>query len=338
MNRATSHLLRRTVAALVLCATATTFAPAFAQGDAAKLEQATKLYEEATKLLDAKDFDAACPKLEQAVQLVPVASGAQLALATCYEGKGRLGSAYRKYEEAAALAKAAGQADREQRAREALATMSPRVARLTINPSSGIRGVSGFVAKIDGAAITDASFGTAQPIDAGEHVLHAEAPGYNPLDTKVAIQDGENRNLDLDLTKLGAPPPPPPVATANEPPAESSGDSSLRTVGIVVGGVGVAGIIVGAVTGGMALGKKSDGDVGCSDGDPPRCPQASVDARNDGFTLATVSTIGFIAGGVLAAGGVVLFVVGGDGGGGGESAAYLKTEARPGGVVVSGAF
>lgn len=337
MTRETSPILRRAVAALLLCATSASLTPAFAQGDAAKLEQATKLYEEATKLLDEKNFDAACPKLEQAVQLVPVASGAQLALGACYEGKGRLGSAYRKYEEAAALAKAAGQADREQRARDALAAVSPRVARLTINPSTAIRGVGGLVTKIDGTAIPEASWGTGQPIDAGDHAVHAEAPGYGPLDTKVSIQDGENKNLEIELSKLGAPPPPPPAATPTEAPREESGGSSLRTVGIVVGGVGVAGIVVGAVTGGLALGKKSDGDVGCNDADPPLCPPSSVDARNDGFTFATISTIGFIAGGVLAAGGVVLFVVGGDDGGG-ESSAYLKTEARPGGVVVSGAF
>jgi hypothetical protein len=310
---------------------------AFAQGDAAKLEQATKLYEEATKLLDEKRFDEACPKLEQAVQLVPVASGAQLALGACYEGKGKLGSAYRKYEEAAALAKAANQADREQRARDALAALSPRVARLTINPSADMRAVKGFVTKLDGAEAAQTTWGAGQPIDSGDHAVHAEAPGYEPLDVKVTIQDGENRNLEVELSKQGAAPPPSPTATPTEAPGEEGGGSPVRTAGLIVGGVGIAGLIVGAVTGGMALGKKSDGDVGCSEGDPPRCPQAAVDARDDGFTFATISTIGFIAGGALVAGGVVLFVVGGEGSGG-ERTAFVKTEARPGGVVVSGAF
>lgn len=328
----------RSLLLLSALAVTTVAPPARAQSDAAKLEQATKLYEEATKLLDDKRYDEACPKLEQAVQLVPVASGAQLALGACYEGKGKLASALRRYEEAAALAKAAGQAEREQRARESAAAVSPRVARLTIRPKGEAAAASGLVVKLDGAVIAKDALATPQPVDAGDHPLHAEAPGFAPLDEKLTIADGENRNFELALSKPGEAPPAPPPPASEPPREEGGGMSPLRVTGLVLGGVGVAGLAVGAVTGILALGKKSDGDEGCSKNDPNLCPADAVSAREDGFTFATVSTIGFIAGGALAAGGVVLFVVGGEDEGSGTSAARLSTELRPNGVAISGVF
>jgi hypothetical protein len=86
--------------------------PAVAQDDAA----AERLYEVATAAMDKGDYATACPKLEEVVRLVPDGIGAKLTLAECYEGAGRLASAWAVYGTARAVAAKAGQPDREKKA------------------------------------------------------------------------------------------------------------------------------------------------------------------------------------------------------------------------------
>jgi hypothetical protein len=78
--------------------------------------------------------------------------------------------------------------------------------------------------------------------------------------------------------------------------------SSVRTVGWVVAGAGVVGLGVGTFFGIKAIG--STGDANCDEKNT--CEKGPLaDARS----AATVSTIGFIAGGVLLAGGVSLILL-----------------------------
>ncbi len=86
------------------------------------------------------------------------------------------------------------------------------------------------------------------------------------------------------------------AAAADEPPRK-------RSIGpYIVGGVGVAGVLTGAIFGAMALGKESSGK------DEPVQTKA-IDDRDTGKTFATVSNIGFVLGGALVAAGVVWWVI-----------------------------
>lgn len=80
-----------------------------------------------------------------------------------------------------------------------------------------------------------------------------------------------------------------------------------KLLGLVAGGVGVAGLAVGGVFGAMTLSEKSQQQSAC--GSP--CSAAShtqaVNDHSTGMTDGTISTIGFIAGGTLLVGGAVLF-------------------------------
>src|SRR5262249_39749287 len=74
-----------------------------------------------------------------------------------------------------------------------------------------------------------------------------------------------------------------------------------RTLGFILGGVGVAGVAVAAVTGVMILGDKSTADAACK----PKClkpdgtqDQNAVDAVNQGKTLVPINLIGFVVGAV----------------------------------------
>ena len=70
-------------------------------------------------------------------------------------------------------------------------------------------------------------------------------------------------------------------------------------------GAGVVGLGVGAVTGILAIGKHSTLSNECTNGTCGAGAQNDLDSYH---SMGTISTIGFVAGGVLAAGGLVIFL------------------------------
>ena len=90
------------------------------------------------------------------------------------------------------------------------------------------------------------------------------------------------------------------------PPPQYEPPSS-RAPAYVALGVGVAGIAVGSIFGLMATGKKGDLDDNCTS--TKICPPEQQDNIDTGKTLGTISTIGFVAGGVGVGAGVVLLLV-----------------------------
>lgn len=70
----------------------------------------------------------------------------------------------------------------------------------------------------------------------------------------------------------------------------------------IVGGVGVASVVTGAIFGAMASGKESDAQA-----EPVQT--TAIDLRDSGKSFATISNITFIAGGALVAAGVVWWIL-----------------------------
>jgi hypothetical protein len=100
----------------------------------------------------------------------------------------------------------------------------------------------------------------------------------------------------------------PKVPTGSADRGARSG-SSTRTIGYAVAGVGLVGVGVGAVTGLLAIGKNNDAKRLCP---TERCAsQEGIDANASARSMGTVSTIGFVAGGVALAAGAVLVFTGG---------------------------
>ena len=82
--------------------------------------------------------------------------------------------------------------------------------------------------------------------------------------------------------------------------------SSNKTLAIVALGVGGVGLVVGGITGVMAMGKASDLDGKCPDG---KCTDPALQSDIDSYkTLGTISTVGFIVGVVGVGAGVVLWL------------------------------
>jgi hypothetical protein len=154
---------------------------------------------------------------------------------------------------------------------------------------------------VDGAATLRKLDGTAWEVDPGRHTFTFVQPDGTTVDKALVVVEGQ-KDQRVTVT-LGAPAPVP-VAPAPATPAEKPAPSApfpYRTVGYAVGGVGVAGLIVGTIFGIEALSTKSShchGDGGCSPGE-----------ASTALAQGNVSTVGFVAGGVLAAGGLTLVLV-----------------------------
>jgi hypothetical protein len=116
-----------------------------------------------------------------------------------------------------------------------------------------------------------------------------------------------------------APAPPPAAAPAPAPasspassPAEAPRDASspgrpLRTAGIVVGAVGIAGVGASLVLGLVAKGKNDDANAICNGA---ACSSdRGVSLAKDAGTFATASTVAFVTGLVLVGGGVTMYLV-----------------------------
>jgi hypothetical protein len=285
---------------------------------------AEALFKQGRDLMGAGKHDEACRKFEASQQLEP-GLGTMLNLAECYEKTGRTASAWAEYRKAIPLARAAGSKARQDLATERAQALEPRLSTMTIRAVGGEAAGAQLEVRRDGVLVQPAELGSAIPVDPGEHLIEASAPGREPWSAKIHVgPDAAKVSVEIPQLKsasTGAPPPPgaapPPAAplvtttSATSPapsdqPASSDG-STQRVVGLVLGGAGVVGVGLGAFFGVRAFGKWSDAKEECSDY-PYGCGKEGTDLRSSASTAGTTSTIAFIAGGALLGTGVVLYL------------------------------
>lgn len=149
---------------------------------------------------------------------------------------------------------------------------------------------------VDGALVTQKLDGTPLELDPGPHVFRFEATAQPAAEKQVVVREGE-KDRAIRVT-IGNPEP----ATTAVPRR----DPTLRTAGVALASVGLAGIVVGSVFGGLASAAWSRSQdkcssKGCSD------PSGAITDHDTAITFATVSTISFVAGGVALAGGAAMF-------------------------------
>jgi hypothetical protein len=145
-------------------------------------------------------------------------------------------------------------------------------------------------------------------VNPGKHLIEARR-GSDQARTELTVLEGERSTARLKFAE------PPPAALVVVPPAApppphdtgAAAGSMQRTWGWVALGAGGVGLVVGGITGGIALGKKSDLDDNPSCRDD-RCAPSESDQVDSYNAMTTVSSVGFIAGGAFAALGVVLLV------------------------------
>jgi hypothetical protein len=179
------------------------------------------------------------------------------------------------------------------------------------------------------------------PIDPGEHVVAAEADGFERIERKVTIEEGGHQKLNISLTREAGSASP--AAATHEDQPTSGGGTAVPAV--IAFGVGAVGLGIGAVFGVMAFNEKSKAADSRDEYQRTGSKDAQLrfqNALSTSKTNGTVSTVGFIAGGVGVAAGVVLLLT--LSGSSKPSApteadkAYIRPWASPDRVGVAGAF
>jgi hypothetical protein len=313
--------------------------PALAQDVAA----AEALFRAGRSLMEQGKYAEACDKLAESQRLDP-SSGTLLNLATCHEKQGKTATAWAEYLAAARLSRTQQKMDRAETAEKRAAALEPTLSYLTLESKAPLPGLE---VRRNGVRLEAAVLGTRLPVDPGDHVIEVTAPGHRMARLTVAVGAQRDSKVvvlpELEPVSQSAPAavapaqqpakaapvlrpapgsaPPPPTEAPGEPEGKSpapsdatasasaspeDSGSALRTVGWVGVAAGAAGLAFGGVTGAMALAtQKALDDGGCEQGACYLDQWSDVNRLND---LRTMSSIGFIAGGVLAAGGVALLI------------------------------
>ena len=305
MDRNKTHTTSRlatTAAALAILAVTS---PSWAQPSPANKATSSALFADAQALLTAGRVNEACPKFAEAQRLYPTA-GTLLNLGDCFERStpSRTASAWGAFKQAEVMARNNGDVGRQGEASQRALALEPVLSKVTLVVPPPAR-VQGLEVRWDGLSVGEGMWGTAVPVDAGEHAIEASAPGKTSWSRKLFVQPNGG-TVPVPIPEL----PRAPLAAVPVPggaPPESSW-STQRYVGVGLGVIGVAGVVVGAIFGAKAAGKNTDSLPHCLLNDITLCDATGVGLRNDAFSAATVSTVAMVVGGAALVGGTITFL------------------------------
>lgn len=298
---------------------------------------AQKMFDDAKPLMEAGQFAQACSLLEESQKLDP-GMAAAFRLGECYEKAGRLASAWTTFVEVADAARNAAMTDRERVARERAAALKPRLSYLSIKVPEAVAATPGLTIQRDGTTIGRAQWGGAVPVDSGNHRILAEAPGKTTWSGDVEVK-GEGANVEVNIHALVDAAAPPRVGVAPPPGPGEAGSSggTQRTLGIILAGVGVAGVGAGVIVGLLAKSKYDDSADHCVEN---YCTPEGITIRESARDQGTAATVVFAVGAAAAVGGGILWLTAPSTR---EAAARrgrgeIKVGVTPGGLVARGTF
>ena len=275
--------------------------------------EADALFKEGRALLDAKNFDEACPKLA-ASQAKEPGAGTLLALALCHEGQGKTATAMKELREAAELGRRVGREDLARAADKRAQAMEPSLAKLVVRMPEGAR----YDVTCDAEPVEPSRVGEPFMVDPGEHKVHISARGKKPRTYTVRLSGAGLTEIVVDPLEAEAAPvvatparrPSKIVTLTTEPPAPEAADTNRggaqRVIGLTVAGLGIAGLGAGAYFGGRALSESSAAKKGCT---PGPCPEGQTNDANERAKSAfSYSVVSIAAGtGALAIGTILYF-------------------------------
>ena len=150
---------------------------------------AEQLFVRGRELMAAGKYREACAKLEESQRLDP-APGTLLNLASCYDKGGQTASAWAAYKQAASAAEVAGRRAWAVQARTRAQQLEPKLARLTVVGPPPPR-VPGLSVLRDGVPLGQQEWGEPIPLDPGEHVVEATAPGHVAWRQTVSLSNSD---------------------------------------------------------------------------------------------------------------------------------------------------
>jgi serine/threonine-protein kinase len=275
---------------------------------------ASRLFDDASKLMASGASAAACPKYAESARL-DRQLGTLLHLGECYAGLGKTASAWATFKQAADLA-AQGRDARAPKIRERLAELEHHLSNLLLVVAQNEP--ADLEIRNDQALIGRAGWATPIPVDPGDHEIVATARGTKPRRLLVRVADGATLRVELPpLQRIAEAPagsstaavPRPTAAPASAPPEGPDlrpwHAKHRQLLAVIVGGVGVTGLGVGSAFGLMAKPTYEKSARYCN-GD--HCDPAGHDYRERALGQARVADIAFGVGAAALAGAAVLWL------------------------------
>lgn len=266
----------------------------------------------------ARNFASACVALKK-IYREDARPSTLFLLAQCYDQWGRIATAAVLYEDYEAAYdklpddEQKAEADREEVASKRRAELEKRVPKVVLRVPVEAPGSTKVMRRsADGGALLPVAIGVPLPIDPGEHTLVTQVPGRADAFTKFTLKEGENRIVEVripdpsaagDPTRKPAPIQPVPTLT----PSLDVGMSGRRIAAYTLGGIGVAGILGGLVTGAITFAQKDPIDKNCLPANQKICNPTGVSAKNTAQISGLVSTVLFPVGAVGLGVGAILY-------------------------------
>jgi len=317
VNRRPSFKLRGGCWALLLFVS---LAPRRAGAEAptpASREQARQLAGQGFEALQRKDYAVAEDLFRRADQLVH-APTLELDHARSLVGLGKFVEGHEQYEQVIREGVAPNAPWQWKEAvvfaQAELSSVNRRMAWLTIT----VHGGKAPAVQIDGKAVPGAALGVPRATNPGSRVVSASAEGFLPAERSITLSEGQTAELSLKLEP--DPNAPAPAEHAKAPRVEVIEAAPLpppspdRTLPIVLLSAGGAAIVVGAITGVLALNARSDLKSLCGGRACEPTSQSEYEdyshQRDRYRGLGTASGVAFATGAGAALGGAALWLFG----------------------------
>lgn len=226
---------------------------------------AEEAFTRAKQLVAAGNFAEACPLFEASHRADPQI-GALLNAADCHEQLGHTATAWAEFREADELATKRHD-KRAAFAKQRADALVGKLAKLHVTAAS----LPGLVVKRDDVDVT-VFVGHDVPVDPGEHVVTATAPGHTPYKTTISIgKEPTTSSVDIPALEV-APDPLSMRGTQMDYELDSSAQHSRRKLAVEIGGGGVVALAVGLGFGWHARSDYNDAHAGGT----PGCDSSNI--------------------------------------------------------------
>jgi hypothetical protein len=247
--------------------------------------EADQLFRDGVELMRADNCPDAIPKFFNSAQL-DRSAGALVNLATCYARLGRTASAYRAYRHGQDAAIEEGNPQLRDRAAQGMSRLEPVLSRLVIVPPRTTGPVS---LRLNGEPLL-LSDTDPVPLDPGDNTIEAAIPGRIAWRHRVVVTE-RGSTIVVQVPEL-------PELTPRVEPA------NWRTGAVVLGGAGLASIVLGSIMAVSAEVSEKQSAAGC----PGDCNAEGNSLREAALRKARVSTWLVGTGALLTGGGIALWV------------------------------
>lgn len=280
-------------------------------GDAIK--RAREQFGQALSLQTGGDWAGALALLKEVAAVKPTPQ-VRFNIALCEEHLGRLVAALGDYELAASDAQAEKSEQVAQEVDSRLEALKARVPRVVVQRGDG---ADSATISLDGVSLGDSVLKIPLPADPGPHVVEAKALGFRPFKQAFRIAEQETTTI---LVKLEAEPVP--VEPKLLPPPRPS-LPDMRTLGLVVGGIGIASLIGSGAMFYLQHTTISDLDKQCGAA-RKACPESERSAVDRGQLYTTLGDVTLAVGAAGLGIGAILVIAGG------HSAEHASLSIAPG--------